>query len=76
MYISYNINTVYIQVVPVLLGYAGVGTLLALIQLLSIVFACAYSASISRYEKQRDETYQAAGTNLHGNHISAQSTPR
>ncbi len=36
------------QVVPILLGYAGVGTLLALIQLITIVFACSYSAQITR----------------------------
>ena len=47
------------QVVPVLLGYAGVGTVLALIQLLTIVFACSYSAQISR-RNNVDEIYADA----------------
>ena len=57
------------QVVPVLLGYAGVGTVLALVQLLAVVFACAYSAAISRYEQQKDEQSQRTA-------VSAPSTPR
>ena len=47
------------QVVPILLGYAGVGTVLALIQLLTIVFACSYSAQISR-RNNVDEIYADA----------------
>jgi hypothetical protein len=45
-----------VQVEPVLLGYAVVGTCLALLQLLAVVFACAYSAQISR-RKNADLQY-------------------
>jgi len=45
------------QVEPILLGYAGVGTVLALIQLLTIVFACSYSAQISRRNNTMEEIY-------------------
>lgn len=58
------------QVVPILLGYAGCGTILALLQLLAIVFACAYSAALSRKAKKEEDLrsmYQSS---------SIPSTPR
>ncbi len=61
------------QVVPVLLGYAAVGTLLALVQLMAVVFAFSYSASIARHKKL-DETRSFMGA--HGAHPSVPSTPR
>lgn len=79
------------QVVPVLLGYAAVGTLLALVQLLCVVFACAYASAISRDEQEglmlEDEarSYRSSGYNGlavtpasagAGGHGSMPGTPR
>jgi hypothetical protein len=72
------------QVVPVLLGYAGVGTCLALIQLLTIVFACSYSSQISRsknveviYEDARSLGRSTLGrsSTYRGEHFSTGSLP-
>jgi len=67
------------QVVPMLEGYAAVGTVLALIQLLTIVFACSYSAQISRRSKM-DEIYADARSlgrtsTYRGEHLSTGSLP-
>ena len=79
------------QVVPVLLGYAAVGTLLALVQLLCVVFACAYASAISREEQEsnnlvynEDEarSYRSSGYNglavtpASAGNYSAPGTPR
>ena len=61
------------QVVPVLLGFAGVGVVLALVQLLAVVFAFSDSSSIARYRKQDDtRSFRSAGAP----HPSVPSTPR
>ena len=63
------------QVVPVLLGFAGVGVVLALVQLMAVVFALSYSAAIARYHKQADDqrSFRSAAANIHH---STTSTPR
>ncbi len=64
------------QVVPILLGYAGVGTLLALLQLLCVVFAFSYSSSIARYRKHDDaKSFRSNGAPT-PHHPSVPSTPR
>lgn len=62
------------QVVPVLLGYAGVGVCLALLQLLAVVFACSYSAQISRRRQRQDSEDERRY--LQGEVLSAPNTPR
>ena len=54
------------QVVPVLVGYAGVGVVLALIQLLAVVFACSFSAQISREMYQDDARSLGRTSTYHG----------
>ena len=61
------------QIVPILLAYAGVGVLLALFQLLAVVFACSWASAISRASADHEtkslrSTYQAPS--------SIPSTPR
>jgi len=48
------------DVLPILLAYIGCAVLVALIQILSLVLASAYTAAISRKNKQRPES-RAAG---------------
>jgi len=49
------------DVVPMLIVYAGVGVLLALVELVTVVLACAYVAQISR-RRRRDELFTRAAT--------------
>ena len=53
------------DVVPMLMVYAGVGVILAIVELITVVLACAYVAQISRRDKKnshmRDRTANAGG---------------
>ncbi|TRY70348.1 hypothetical protein TCAL_02439 [Tigriopus californicus] len=68
------------QVVPMLLGYTGVGTILALVQLLCVIFACALAAAIKREMNEHDDIRSLrSSTNagsLHGSFDADPATPR
>lgn len=53
------------DVVPMLMVYAGVGVILAIVELITVVLACAYVAQISRRDRKnnhmRDRTGNAGG---------------
>eukprot|EP00092_Neocalanus_flemingeri_P021978 GFUD01023836.1.p1 GENE.GFUD01023836.1~~GFUD01023836.1.p1 ORF type:complete len:294 (+),score=59.87 GFUD01023836.1:67-948(+) len=50
-----------LEVVPMLLVYSGVGVLLAVVELITVVLACAYVAQINR-RRRRDELFSRAAT--------------
>ena len=45
------------DVVPMMVGYAVVGVILALVELLTVVLACAYVAQITRRERRANRSY-------------------
>jgi len=49
------------EVAPVLIIYSGVGVLLAIVELITVVLACSYIAQISR-RRRRDELFTRAAT--------------
>jgi len=49
------------EVSPMLIIYSGIGVLLALVELITVVFACSYIAQISR-RRRRDELFTRAAT--------------
>jgi len=59
------------HVVPVLLGYSGVGALLAVAQMLAAVFAFVHAAQLARREKEK----AMGGEFRHAAHISVPSSP-
>jgi len=59
-------------VVPVLLGYSGVGVLLALAEMLSAVLAFVYAGHLSRAAKEK----AMGGDFRQAGHVSVPSTPR
>jgi hypothetical protein len=60
------------RVVPALLGYSGVGVLLALAHMLSAVLAFVYAGQLSRAAKEK----AMGGEFRHASHVSVPSTPK
>jgi len=55
------------EVVPMLLVYAGVGALLAIVELITVVLACAYVAQIGRRIRRDEHMWKRTGTAAVGN---------
>ena len=45
------------DVVPIMVGYAGLGVVLAIIELICVVLACAYVAQIRRSKTTNDNVF-------------------
>ncbi len=49
------------DVIPMMIVYACVGVLLALVELITVVLACAYIAQISRKRRREDQMWRHTG---------------
>ena len=64
------------QIVPLLLGYAAVSVVLALMEILAVVFACSYSAAIVRRSKESNDDMRSLRSGGYHVPTSGPPTPR